>query len=348
MKFSDAIKDAMFQSMRMDEKVICYGLGVPDPKHIFNTTEGLQEEFGASRVFDIPISENAMTGVAIGAALGGYKPVFVHQRFDFFLLAMDQLVNGAAKWHMMFGGTMNVPITIRLIVGRGWGQGPTHCQSLHAWLAHIPGLKVVMPSSPADAKGLLMESIQDPNPVVFIEHRWLHNMEGDVPAGAYHVPLGIANTIRIGNDITVVGSSLMIPEAVHALDFVKDKNISADLIDLRCVRPIDWDAIFKSVEKTKRCLVMDIGAETGSVAAEICARVATNFGSKLKSPVERICMPDFAVPTSFSLSKACYPDAADIAEKILIMMGQIGNVDPIRKAHTWPHDVPGNWFSGPF
>lgn len=348
MKFSDAIKDAMFQSMASDSKVICYGLGVPDPKHIFDTTTGLRETFGKSRVFDIPISENAMTGVAIGAALGGYKPVFVHQRMDFFLLAMDQLVNGAAKWHMMFGGAMNVPITIRLIIGRGWGQGPTHSQSLHAWFAHIPGLKVVMPSNPADAKGLLMQSIQDPNPVVFIEHRWLHNMEGDVPEGDHRVALGKANLMREGTDITVVGNSLMIPEAIHALDFLKDHNVSADLIDLHTIRPIDWETIFKSVEKTGRLLALDIGAPTGSIASEIMARVASKFADKLKSPVESICMPDYAVPTSFSLTKDLYPDSSDIAERIINMLNIEADPSCLRDAHTWAHDVPGNWFSGPF
>jgi pyruvate/2-oxoglutarate/acetoin dehydrogenase E1 component len=348
MKYGDAIRDGMMEAMTLDEKVLCYGLGVPDPKCIFGTTRDLQAKFGEKRVFDIPISENAMTGVAIGAALGGYKPVFVHQRFDFFLLAMDQLVNGAAKWHMMFGGIMNVPITIRLIVGRGWGQGPTHCQSLHAWLAHIPGLKVVMPSTPADAKGLLMESIFDPNPVVFIEHRWLHAMEGDVPKGDYRVKLGKAHKMREGKDITIVGNSIMIPEAIHALDFLKNHNVSADLIDLHTVRPIDWDTIFKSVQKTRRLLALDIGAQTGSVAGEIIARVATEFGAKLKCAPERICMPDYAVPTSFSLTKDCYPDSYDIAQKVLSMVNVSADPSSLRTARTWPHDVPGNWFSGPF
>lgn len=348
MKFSDAIKDAMFETMRLDEKVLCYGLGVPDPKHIFGTTKGLQEEFGAERVFDIPLSESAMTGVAIGAALRGYKPVFVHQRLDFYLLGMDQLVNGAAKWHMMFGGQSSVPLTIRLIVGRGWGQGPTHCQSLHAWFAHIPGLKVVMPSNPADAKGLLTSSILDPNPVVFIEHRWLHGMEGDVPKGDYRVPLGRANTIRKGDDVTVVGSSLMIPEAIHALDVLAEKNIQADLIDLRTIRPIDWDCIFKSIEKTGRLLVLDIGSETGSIAGEIIARVSSQYGDQLKCPPQRICMPDYAVPTSSALTQDVYPDSFDIAQRILEMLGVEGDVSALREAKDWPHDVPGNWFSGPF
>lgn len=348
MKFSDAIKEAMFETMRLDEKVLCYGLGVPDPKRIFGTTSGLQEEFGSNRVFDIPLSESAMTGVAIGASLRGYKPVFVHQRLDFYLLGMDQLVNGAAKWHMMFGGQSNVPLTIRLIVGRGWGQGPTHSQSLHAWFAHIPGLKVVMPSNPADAKGLLTSSIFDPNPVVFIEHRWLHAMEGDVPEGDYRVPLGKANRIRQGEDITVVGSSLMLPEALHALDFLKEMNVQADLIDLRSIRPIDWDCILSSVLKTGRMLVLDIGAETGSIAGEIIAKVSSELGDNFKCMPQRICMPDFAVPTSQSLTKDIYPDSFDIAFRIMDMLKIKGDASALRTAKDWPHDVPGNWFSGPF
>lgn len=348
MKFSEAIHDAMHVAMRADPKVICYGLGVPDPKKIFGTTQTLQETFGPSRVFDMPISENAMTGVATGVALGGYRPVFVHQRLDFYLLAMDQLVNGAAKWHMMFGGQKSVPITIRLIIGRGWGQGPTHSQSLHAWFAHIPGLKVVIPATPADAKGLLLESIFDPNPVVFIEHRWLHAMEGDVPSGDYRVKLGQANIVKPGKDITIVAQSIMVAETLHAMEFLNNHGVSVELIDLRSARPIDWDRIFKSVEKTGRLLALDIGAETGSVSGEIMARAAQKFGPALKSPVERIAMPDYAVPTSPSLTEHIYPGAAEIAERIMAMLGVEGNADGLRAQRKFPHDVPGTWFSGPF
>lgn len=349
MKFAQAIQDGMKQALAGDDKVLCYGLGVPDPKGVFGTTLGLQEEFGSDRVFDIPLSEGAMTGVAIGAALRGYKPVFVHQRLDFYLLGMDQLVNGAAKWHMMFGGQSTVPITLRLIIGRGWGQGPTHCQSLHAWFSHIPGLKVVMPSNPADAKGLLMSAIHDPNPVVFIEHRWLHGMEGDVPDGDYRVQIGKAAQLRSGDDITVVGSSIMIPEAIHALDFLKDKNIQADLIDLRSVRPIDWESIIKSVKKTRRLLVLDMGAEMGSIAGEIIARITKECGAEFKTMPERICMPDYAVPTGVSLTKDIYPDSYDIACKIMEMLDVTSHdASGLREARAWPYDVPGNWFSGPF
>ena len=205
--YTQAVNDAITVAMTMDEHVICYGLGVPDPRGVFGTTIGLQERFGKERVFDTPISENAMTGIGIGASLNGIRPVMVHQRLDFFLLAMDQLVNNAANWHFMFGGQSSVPITIRLIIGRGWGQGPTHSQSLQSWFAHIPGLKVVMPTTARDAKGLLLESIFDDNPVVFLEHRWLHNQIDHVPPGDFRIPLGKASLLREGDDVTVVSMS---------------------------------------------------------------------------------------------------------------------------------------------
>ena len=206
-KFYEAINAALKISMKKDSKLLCYGLGVTDPKAIFGTCKDLERIFGKKRVFDVPCSENALTGISIGSALGGVRSVVTHQRLDFFLLAMDQLVNGAAKWHYMYGSKLNVPITIRLIIGRGWGQGPTHSQNLQAWFAHIPGLKVVMPSTPSDAKGLLISSILDPDPVIFLEHRWLHNLEGHVPEGDYRVPIGVAKNMHEGTDITIVSSS---------------------------------------------------------------------------------------------------------------------------------------------
>ena len=225
--FASSVNEALFTAMELDEKVLCYGLGVDDPKHIFQTTQGLKERFGNERVFDIPTSENAMTGVAVGAAMKGYRSVMVHQRLDFFLLAMDQLVNSAAKCHYMFGGQHSVPIVIRLIIGRGWGQGPTHSQSLQSWFAHIPGLKVVMPSTPKDAKGLLIASIFDDNPVIFLEHRWLHNQkEGDVPEGNFRIPLGKANRLVEGKDVSIISMSYMTIEAIKAVKFLKSENIS--------------------------------------------------------------------------------------------------------------------------
>ena len=214
--FAGAINEALHISMKKDKKLLCYGLGVTDPKGVFGTTLNLEKKFGSERVFDIPTSENAITGVAIGAALNGIKSVVTHQRLDFFLLAMDQLVNSAAKWYYMFGSRRSVPITIRLIIGRGWGQGPTHSQNLQSWFNHIPGLKVVMPSFADDAKGLLIASIFDPNPVVFLEHRWLHGIKTDFKKGNYKTKIGKAKICKTGKDITIVGMSYLTLEAIEA------------------------------------------------------------------------------------------------------------------------------------
>jgi len=345
--FTKAINEALFIAMELNPKVLCYGLGVDDPLHIFDTTIGLQEEFVKERVFDMPTSENAMTGVAIGASLVGYRPVMVHQRLDFFLLAMDQLVNAAAKWHYMFGGQSSAPIVIRLIIGRGWGQGPTHSQSLQSWFAHIPGLKVVMPSSPKEAKGLLLSSIFDENPVLFLEHRWLHNQEEDVPEGEFRIPLGTANLIRHGTDITIIGMSYMNTEALRCLEFLKLQGISCELIDLRSINPIDWKTIIKSVKKTKKLLVLDTGSETGSLAAEIIAKVSIELFSEMTIAPARICLPDSPVPASFSLTEDFYPTSYDIAKKVCSMLEVVFKEKDFKHS-SFPHDVPGDWFKGPF
>lgn len=346
--FANAINDAQSIALRMDNNVICYGLGADDPKRIFGTTEGLQEEFGKDRVFDMPTSENAMTGIAVGASLAGVRPIMIHQRLDFFLLAMDQLVNSAAKWYYTFNGQSSVPITIRLILGRGWGQGPTHSQNLQAWFAHIPGLKVVMPAFPDDAKGLLMSSIFDDNPVVFLEHRWLHNMKGVVPEGDYRVPLGKARTVREGNEITIVSMSYMTIEGVHAVELLNKLDISCELVDLRTVSPIDWDEIFKSVKKTGRLLVLDTGAETGSISGEIITRVAKECWDELKTYPDRVAMPDCPEPTSYGLTDEYYPDHGNIAVRICDILGVDNKAVKQKIVKKEHHDVPGSWFKGPF
>ena len=348
MSYAKAINDAMHQAMADDPAVICYGLGVADPKAVFGTVAGLQERFGAQRVFEMPTSENAMTGVAVGAALGGLKPVMVHQRLDFFLLAMDQLVNSAAKWHYTYGPDNPVPITIRLIVGRGWGQGPTHSQNLQAWFAHIPGLKVVAPTTPEDARGMLLSAIHDPNPVVFLEHRWLHNGEGEVPEGDVRVPIGVAKTLRSGDDLTIVSQSFLTAEALRAADYLHQIGIRPDLIDLRSVKPIDWPHIFASVERTGRLLVLDPAFATGSVAGEIVARVAMERFSSLRAAPARLAMPDVPEPTSFGLTRGFYPGAGDIAAAALRLLGRSDADAHKALPEPVPHDVPGPWFKGPF
>lgn len=348
--FVEAVREAIDQSMANDKNVLIFGLGVDDPKSIFGSTAGLQEKYGESRVFDVPTSENAITGVGIGAAINGKKPIMVHQRLDFFLLAMDQLVNAAAKWYFMFGKQQSVPITIRLIMGRGWGQGPTHSQNLQAWFAHIPGLKVVMPASPEDAKGLLISSIQDPNPVIFLEHRWLHNMKGKVVKDYLSIPLGKASVIKKGNSITIVAMSYMVIEAIHASDFLEKYDIHCEVIDLRTVAPIDYETIFNSIDKTNKVIILDTGHLSGSISGEILSQIVDNFWNDLSIKPERLAMPDFPEGTSYSLTEEYHIGAKDIAIKIFKMLNK-----PFKKSDAeaffkkeHPHDIPGDWFTGPF
>jgi len=348
MSFASAVNDALHTAMNLDSSVIFYGLGATDPKEIFGTTAGLAKKFGHSRVFDTPTSENGMTGIGIGAALGGMRTIMTHQRLDFFLLAMDQLVNSAAKWHYMFGSQISVPITIRLIVGRGWGQGPTHSQNLQAWFAHVPGLKVVMPTTPADAKGLLLSSIFDPNPVVFLEHRWLHQSVGEVEKGDIRVPIGLAKIVRMGKDVTVVASSYLVVEALQAAKVLAEEGIECEVIDLRTISPLDWDAVHSSVKKTRRLIVLDSGAQTGSVAGEIIARVAIKQHHVLEAAPIRLAMPDVPEPTSFGLTKGFFVRGINIYQSAMAMFGKLETVKADVLDEPSPHDVPGEWFKGPF
>lgn len=347
MTYSDAIRDGLSVALG-DPSVICYGLGVDDPKGVFGTTSGLQERFGADRVFDMPASENAMTGVAVGAALNGIRPVMTHQRLDFFLLAMDQLVNSAAKWHYMFGGHSSVPITIRLILGRGWGQGPTHAQNLQAWFSHVPGLKVVMPTFPDDAKGLLLAAIFDPNPVVLLEHRWLHNLTGPVPAGDSRTQLGAARMVAEGDDLTIVSLSYMTVEALRAIAVLRAAGITCDLIDLRSVRPIDWPCIFESVRRTGRLLALDTANPVCSVASEVVARVSMECFDSLHIAPSRITLPDTPSPTSPALAGEYYPGAAEVAAEAARLTDTDLVAHSTSELHRSPADVPGDWFKGPF
>ncbi len=349
LKFSDAIREALDLCLAQDPNVHVMGLGVPDPKGVFGTTLGLQKKYGAKRVMDMPTSENAMTGVAIGAALVGIRPVMVHQRIDFALLAIDQIVSQAAKWHYMFGGHMKLPMVIRLLVGRGWGQGPQHSQSLQAWFAHIPGLKVVMPATPHDAKGLLIASIEDDNPVIFIEHRWLHNTFGDVPEKIYHVPLGEARIARDGKDVTIVATSYSVLEALKAADIISKNKIECEVIDVRTLRPLDLPTILKSVKKTGRLLVADTGWKFGGFGAEIVSSVTEEIFDKLKGAPRRLGMLDCPVPTSPALSRHVYPGINEIIAQVYEMTG-ISQEKLLRleEAPIFSADIPDPQFSGPF
>lgn len=344
--FAQAILEAQDVALHIDPSVILYGLGVPDPKGVFGTTQDLHKKYGSERVFDMPTAENGMLGVGIGAAMTGLRPVMVSQRLDFFLLAMDQLVNNAAKWHYMFGGKASIPITIRLILGRGWGQGPTHSQNFQSWFAHIPGLKVVMPATPADAKGLLLASIFDNNPVVFLEHRWLHNQVGHVPEGDYRVELGQPQQLHTGADLTIVSMSYMTIDALHTVRTLQDLGVTCDLIDLRTISPLDMSTIYSSVKKTGRLLCLDTGHYSCSVASHIVAQCARECWHSLRAAPQIIALPDVPTPTSPALAAEFYPHVGDILKRIAMMLDR-----PLDWSHiTLPpaSDVPGTWFKGPF
>lgn len=351
--YAQAIQEGLHQSMEADAKVILVGEGVPDPKAIFATTAGLRDRFGPARVFDMPLSENGMTGICIGAALSGLRPVMVHQRIDFALLAMDQLVNNAAKWHYMFDGLANVPLVIRVIIGRGWGQGPQHSQSLQALFAHIPGFKVILPATAYDAKGMLMAAIEDNNPVIYIEHRWLHNIKDAVPAEPYRAALDRARVLHQGDRVTVAAFSYMVMEAMQVARALAPHGIGVEVIDMRSARPLDVDTVAKSIHKTGHLLVLDTAWTSGSVAGELITRVVEReFGALRKAPV-RMASPDHPVPTSHHMAEVYYPDAVQIYEAIAALTAT--KLAPEKHAsvlasvrRTGPHDVPNAKFTGPF
>lgn len=324
-KYFEAINEALRQAMEQDDRVFLMGLGVDDPKGIFGSTLGLWQRFGRERVFDMPIAENGMTGVAIGAALAGMRPVMSHQRMDFMLYCMDQLINHAAKWRYMSGGLLRVPLTVRAIIGRGWGQGAQHSQSLQALFAHVPGLKVVMPASPYDVKGLLLASIADDNPeftslqgkpVIFIEHRRLYDLTGPVPEEPYTVPLGEGVIRREGKDVTIVATSYMVIEAERAADALAEEGIEVELIDPCTLKPLDEALILNSVNKTGRLVVADNGWKTAGFGAEIVARVAYAAFASLKAPIVRVAFPDVPTPTTIALEQAFYPGPEDIVAAV--------------------------------
>ncbi len=346
--FAAAIREALSIAMSRDPSVYVIGLGAPDPKGIFGTTADLEKDYGSDRVLDMPVSENAATGLVLGSAIDGLRPVMTHQRIDFALHAMEQLVNQAAKWHYMFDGKMRAPIVIRMLVGRGWGQGPQHSQSLHNWFAHVPGLKVVMPALPADAKGLLLAAIADDNPVIFIEHRWLYGVSGPVPEGHFVSTIGPARVVREGHDITIAASSFMTLEALRASAILEDGGISAEVIDIQTLNPLDPESIFTSVGKTGHLVVADCGWSHCGFAGEIVARVAETVHGALRSPPRRISLPDYPTPTSPALTKGFYPDVGRIVTEVADTLALPVTRFNLPAGDAVPHDVPDNNFAGPF
>jgi len=312
MTYSLAINEALHQAMEADPVVFIIGQGVKSPWYVGNTAQGLLDRFGPARVIDTPVSENAVTGAAVGAAVAGMRPIVVHPRMDFMFYAFDPIVNEAANWHYMSGGCSSVPVVFWGIINRGGEQAAQHSQALHGMFAHVPGLKVVMPATPYDAKGLMLAAIRDPNPVVFVDDRWLYGQEGPVPEEPYEVEIGRGRLVRGGKDVTLVASSWMVHEAERAALLLEGEGIGAEVIDLRTIKPLDIDLILSSLDKTGRLVVVDGGWRTCGLAAEVAALAAERGFGSLKAPVVRVTLPDCPAPASAALEKVYYRTAADI------------------------------------
>jgi pyruvate dehydrogenase E1 component beta subunit len=313
MTFADAINEAQRLEMRRDEAVIVFGENVSSGWR--PATKGLREEFGRERVRDAPITETAFIGLGVGAAILGMRPVVELMLVDFGLVAMDQILNQMAKTHYMSGGAVRVPMTLRATYGAGTSSGATHSETLYSLFAHMPGIKVVVPSNPYDAKGLLISSIRDDNPVLFMEHRLLYGMEGPVPDYAYTVPLGVANIVREGSDVTVVATGLMAGEAVRAADELRP-GVSVEVVDPRTIVPLDEEAILRSLQKTGRLVVVDEDYERCGFSAEVAAITAEKGFRHLRAPVSRVATPNTPIPFSPVLEKHILPNKEKIIKAI--------------------------------
>ena len=316
MSFAAAIQEATDQAMSISADVIVLGQLSDLPSGIFGTTTGLVEKYGRHRVHDFPVAENLMTAVALGSALVGLRPLVVHQRLDFMMYSMDVIVNWLSLWYFKSNGSSNVPVTIRCIVGKGWGQGPQHSKSLQAWFAHLPGLRVAVPATAFDAKGLLLESLLSETPAIFIEGRNLYSMTDRVPAEPYRVPFGRAIVRRSGTDVSLVAIGNMVPLALRASETLSKEGIEVEVIDPRTLSPLDREMICTSVGKTGRLVVADPAWQSFGASAEIIAAVSETIGSKFKSNPVRVTLPDSHTPMSISLETQYYPSDLDIADAV--------------------------------
>ena len=313
LSFVDAVREAAEQEMARDESVVVFGLDVDDPKAIQGTTRGLVEKFGPERVFGTPLSEDAMTGAAIGMALAGLRPIHVHIRMDFLLLAMNQLVNVAAKSRYMYGGRVNVPLVVRAMIGKSWGQGAQHSQGLHGMFMNVPGIKIAAPSTPYDAKGCLAAAVRDDNPVLYVEHRLLHFQKGPVPEASYTVMPGKARITQKGEDVTMVGISYMQVECLRAAKYLASIGVKAEVIDPIWLSPLDIDTIADSVERTGRLIVVDTAWTNCGAAAEIVAQVAERLQGVRDLRLKRMGFAPTTCPTTPVLEDLFYPNARTIA-----------------------------------
>ena len=316
MTYGDAINEGHKLALRNDPTCFIIGQGVNNPWFVGRTTTGLMDEFGPQRVMDSPVSEAAMTGACIGAAMAGMKPIVFHPRMDFMYLTLDQVINHCASWNYMFDGKVNVPVVIRGIVNRGGEQGAQHSQSPFGVYANIPGLKVVAPATAVDAKGLLLAAVNDPDPVVYIDDRWLYDEEEDVPEGYYETPIGKANVLREGSDVTIIAASFMVREAMKAAEELTEEGISCEVIDLRTLKPVDTETVNASVAKTGRAVVTLAEWNFASVAASVAKVIYDGYFGKLRAPVQTVTLPDCPAPAAKTLEEVYYIYAKDIKEAV--------------------------------
>jgi pyruvate dehydrogenase E1 component beta subunit len=318
--YREALAKALADEMAADPEVFVFGLDVPDHKRIYGSTAGLVERFGARRCFGTPLSEDAMTGVALGAAISGLRPVHIHIRVDFLLLAMNQLANMVSSLRYMSGGILRVPLVIRAVIGRGWGQSAQHSKSLHGVFAHFPGLKVVMPTTPQDAYSLLRAAVRDDNPVIVLEHRWLYDIHGEVDE-ALRIPLGPPAVRRTGDAVTLVATSWMVVEALKAAEVLARQGVELEVIDVRTIAPLQDAPIHESVRRTRRCLIVDYDWMFCGFSAELAARVGAACFPELAHPVERLGFAPVPCPTTRPLESLFYPSAKEIIRTVERMLG---------------------------
>lgn len=341
--YREAINEALIGEMERDKNIFIYGIDVADFKRIFGSTAGILERFGPERCFSTPLCEDSLVGFGLGAAITGLRPINVHIRVDFLLLAMNQLANMVSSFHYGSGGKLKVPLVIRVIIGKGWGQAYQHSKSLQSVFAHFPGLKVVMPTTPADAKGLLISAIRDDNPIIFIEHRMLYHVEGEVDLAQKPIPLGKSKILKSGRDLTIVATSYMNVEALKAAQILAKRGISIEIIDPRTIWPFDEKSILKSVFKTGHLIVADYDWTFCGFGAEIAATVWEKCYMILKSPIVRIGFPHTVCPGSRPLEDIFYPNSIKIIREVE------------KKLNLSPTDLSGetfytyeNQFKGPF
>jgi len=351
---AEAIREGIIEAFARDDTTFMFAQGVDDPASMWGTIKGIGNRFGEGRIIEMPIAENGALGIAIGAAMNGQRPVIGFHRVEFALLAFEQIVNNGAKAHYISNGRHKVPLVIRMVIGRGWGQGPEHSQSLEPIFSYFPGLKVVMPALAADAKGMLIAAIEDDNPVIFLEHRFLHYATGHVPEGYYKNPLDGPRVVRDGKDVTIVATSHAVLEAIRAADVLREIGCSAEVIDMRVLRPLNLAPIMKSVEKTGHLITIDTGFVIYGIGAEIVAGIVGQNFSALKAAPVRLGLPDHPTPSSRGMIAGFYPDAQRIAQEVGKMLridsralqGAIKKLEEQRK--NLPIDSPDPFFKGPF